>query len=152
MTIDGKTIPKAPGHELGLKDALRHAGLIEASEVKRGRPSRQFVEWGEALVREGYLIKGMTISSTPAIKTEETKPAEVKRVKRGGTEIAELIPQMRGEDVIPYVNGKPWRMGIKGTCNLCGNSLTHCPCPKPMVFLDYKTSVAVDFRVKGVSA
>jgi hypothetical protein len=147
------TAPKpAPAIELGLRFALAHAGPNWGGKTGRGRPSREETERGEYLVaNHGYRIKGMTVSNpTPAVagKVEEPKVERVK-VQTG---IAELIPQMRGDDVVPYVNGKPWKLGIRGTCNNCNVSLTHCPCATPIVWIDYQTQGPVQFKAVASSS
>lgn len=147
------TIPSAPSHEFkGIKDALVHAGLLDAAKAGRGRPSRQMLTDAEMLVRDhnyrisGYATKPAAKDSTP---TSTPAPAKVEKVARtSGKEIADLMPQMRGDDVVPYADGKPWKMGIRGICTNCNVSLTHCPCPQPMVRLDFQTIVPVEFRAK----
>lgn len=133
------TIPKAPNYEMSIKDALVFALLLDKSKAGRGKPSKEMQTQADMLVREhGYRIKGRAVS-------KGTADAPVERVKvTTGKVISDTIPQMRGDDLIPIVGGKPWSHGIKGVCNACGASLTHCPCIQARVWVDYDTEGVVE--------
>lgn len=144
-------IPVAPKHEMSIKDALVHAGLLDKAKAGRGKPSRQMQTDADMLVREyQYRIKGRVVSRPSASTAESTQPVTVERVKTTtGKDISELIPQTRGSDLIPIMpDGKVWPLGINGVCNACGVSLTHCPCITPRVWLDFQTEGPVTFKVK----
>lgn len=141
-------IPAAPKYELSIKDALVFAGLLDKSKAGRGKPSRLMQEQADMLVTEhAYRIKGRTVD-----KSSTSTAPTVQRVKAAvGKVISDIPDQMRGIDLIPYVEGKPWKMGIAGCCNLCGNSLTYCPHPEPVVWVDFDRESVVTFRPgKGV--
>lgn len=153
------SVPTAPSTEFrGIKDALVHAGLLDKDKAGRGRPSRQMLADAETLVKDyGYRIAGYSVKSQSAAAKTQAEigvtpaPKEVqKTAKTSGKEIVEVIPQTRGDDLVPIVNGKPWKMGIRGLCETCRVSLTHCPCVTAIVRLDYKTTAPVEsYRTKA---
>lgn len=143
-------IPTAPKYEMSIKDALVFAELLPKEKAGRGKPSSEMQTQADMLVRDyGYRIKGRVVSGVKS-STPTAEPAKVERVKTTtGKDISELIPQTRGDDLIPIMpDGKTWPMGIRGLCNACGVSLTHCPCITPRVWLDFQTEGAVTFKVK----
>lgn len=144
-------IPAPPKYELSLKAALVWAKLLPEDKAGRGKPSKLMQEQGDMLVSQhGYLIKGRE-----AVKasTSTAAPAAVQRVKvQVGKQIPDLPDKMRDENLVPIMpNGKVWPMGIKGICNLCGNSLTYCPHPAPKVWLDFQTEGMVTFKGRRAS-
>lgn len=129
------------------KVALVKDGFLPAgSENKRGRLSLAAIERLKVLAANGVAIEGYSVSKP----SDSTAAPVVTRVKHDPNVIAELIPQTRGEDLIPMVNGKVWPIGIKGCCNTCKVSLTHCPCPSPKVWLDFQTEAVVTFKPRLV--
>lgn len=129
-----------------LKDALVKDGFLKEGQAGRGRPSKAMIERAKELVAQGWTIDGF--SATPTQVTD--KPAEVthKPATNEGKVISETIPQTRGDDLVPIMpDGKVWPLGIKGICQTCKVSLTHCPCVTPVVFLDYQTRGPVTFRL-----
>lgn len=138
------TVPKAPPGEVSIKAALVHAKWLDPSKAGRGKPSKEMQEQADILVREhGYRIKGRTVSKS----TGPSETVKVERVKvQTGTVVPDVIPQTRGDDLIPMVNGKPWSHGIRGVCNTCHVSLTHCPCISPKVWVDYQTEAVPTFK------
>lgn len=128
-----------------LKDALVKDGFLKEGQAGRGRPSKAMIQRAKELVAEGWDIDGF--SATPT--KDADKPAQVthKPTSNEGKVIVDLPDQMRGEDLVPIMpDGKVWPLGIKGICQTCKQSLTHCPCPSPVVLLDYKTTGTVTFR------
>jgi hypothetical protein len=147
-------IPKAPAHTLSLKDALVHAGLLDKSKAGRGRPSREMKENAEMLVRDhGYLISGF--AATPS--KDADKPAEVKHTPTTpkGVGILDVPDQVRFEnstEAFSIVDGKRRKVGMRTVCNNCRSSLTYCPCPSPVVNLDYNLTGVVEFRTKVLNS
>lgn len=142
------SLPAPPDSvERSMKEALVKAGLISASDNKRGRPSRQYIEWTEGLVAQGWNIKGYSTSTAPA--GTEDKP-KVERVKRDPNAVIDVPDQLRDETLWKAVavnsEGNAVDVGMKKVCNLCGNSLTYCAHPQPVVWVDYNLEAVVDFR------
>lgn len=127
-----------------LKDALVKDGFLKPGEAGRGRPSKAMIERAKELVAEGWTIDGFSAKPTK----ETDKPAEVSHKATTNEKVISDIPDpTRSENLVPIMpDGKVWPLGIKGICQLCRQSLTHCWHESPVVLLDYKTTGVVTFR------
>lgn len=133
------------------KAALVKDGFLPAgSENKRGRLSGDAVNRLKELAANGWNIEGFTVSKPTAEVKDNDEPVKVERVKRDSSAIEELVPMTRDENALEAFtsNGK---IGFRTVCNICGSSLTHCPCPQPKVWLDYNREGVVYFKPTAVS-
>ena len=131
------------------KAALVKSGFLPAgSENKRGRMSAAAIAECERLVsEEGYQIEGFSLTAQP---TGSTEPREVERVKpdNGAKVIADIGAPLRDErQWTAYCNVDGIHtVGMRTVCNVCGNSLTYCPCRSPRVWVDHTREALVNFK------
>lgn len=134
-----------------LKEALAKAGKIDPSQVTRGRPSAQMIEWGKELVKDGWSIEGFQV---PASAVSD-KPAEVKHTPATNTgkdisDIGDPIHPLHSWRAVITVNGKkvPPPTGPKAVCNTCIRSLPWCFCETPIVNLDHERTAVVEWVIR----
>lgn len=125
------------------KEWLLKNGHIK--EITRGRLSRENIERIENAVREGAVIEGYAVSkSTPA----DNKPVEVdKRPVANVKTVADVPDERRPEDTWEAFTDDH-AVSMRTVCNVCGNSLSYCPCSSPLVWLDFDRQAVVNFRVR----
>lgn len=123
------------------KVALVKDGFLPAgSENTRGRMSKAMIARCEYLVSEkNWDIDGFVKSTVrPKSETEKSEP-EVKRVAVTNEKvIADLPPETHNENEYQpfvHVDGKAQKVGKRTVCTTCGNSLTHCWCGDPQVWV-----------------
>jgi hypothetical protein len=140
-------------HHMKLKDALVKDGFLKAGEAGRGRPSKAMIARAKELAAQGWDIDGFTVTVTPKSEAVADKPAEVKHTPKtnGPQAIADVPDPTRFEnstEAFSMVDGKRRPVGMRTVCNNCRSSLTYCPCPSPVVNLDYNLTGVVEFRTK----
>lgn len=113
----------------------------------RGRMSAAHKALIEAAVASGVNIEGYAVVNRPTIATD--KPAEVKRVAPNPNVIADVPDMTRDENEIMAfyrADGKVVEIGMRTVDNVCGSSLTYCPCESPRVWVDHDQQVVVNFK------
>lgn len=121
-------------------------------ENSRGRLSAAGIERCKQLSAEGWQIEGYALVAQP---TGSTAPREVEKVKvqTGEKVIADIpINPLRDEAVweaYANVDGKVQSVGMRTVDNVCGNSLTYCPCKSPRVWVDHNRQAVVNFKPRA---
>lgn len=109
-------------------------------EAGRGRLSAEHRAIIMAAVAEGIHIEGYSVNTAPAT---ENKPV-VKVVKADPNAVYDVPDETRPErDWAASVNNKT--VGMRTVCNMCTNSLTHCHCQFPKVWIDHEREGIVTF-------
>lgn len=128
------------------KVALVKDGFLPpGSENKRGRLSGAAIERCKELAASGWAIEGYVSS-----KSDNTAPVVEKvKAQAPGKEIADIGNPLRDESYWEaYANDTEGvkSIGMRTVCNVCGTSLTYCPCKSPRVWLDYDREAVVNFK------
>lgn len=116
-------------------------------ENKRGRLSAAAVRRCEQLAASGVQIDGYVVSSSntgPVADAPVVKKVAQSNVK----EVADIGEPYRDENYwTASADGHP--VGMRTVDNVCGNSLTYCPCPHPRVWVDFDHEAVVQFSPKS---
>lgn len=121
------------------KEWLLKHGHIEM--IGRGRLSREHIDLIKNAVKNGAMIEGYSVESTPA----STVKTVVKTAKAtAATEVADIGEPLRDERTLEARAGSK-AVGMRTVCNVCRNSLTYCFCPQPRVWLDHDREAVVEF-------
>ena len=109
-------------------------------EAGRGRMSREHIALIQKAVAEGAEIEGYSTPKPATVKVSEPKAEKVE-----STGIVDVPDMVRHEnDWQAYVDTR--EVGMRTVCNGCSNSLTHCYCKFPKVWLDHTREGVVVFK------
>ena len=134
-----------------LKETLAKHGYIDKSQVTRGRPSRQMVEWGREVIDKGLETHIEGFDYAPNGTPAPAKPAAAapKPAPKAGT-VLDVPDMVRDEDLwTAHAEGK--EIGFRTVCNGCRGSLGWCRCETPKVWVAFNREAPVTFkpRTKG---
>ena len=127
------------------KDALVKDGFLpEGSQNKRGRLSAAAIARCTELASQGWQIDGYVTSQSASQDAPVVKKVAQSNVK----EVADIGEPYRDENYwTASADGHP--VGMRTVDNVCGNSLTYCPCPHPRVWVDFDHEAVVQFSPKS---
>lgn len=122
---------------------LKHGHI---TSIGRGRLSREHIAIIEQAVSEGVSIEGYSVSKPTAAVAD--KPT-VERVQRDPNTIPDVPDETRPESSWQaYANDR--EVGMRTVCNVCGSSLSYCPCSEPKVWVDYDRQAVVYFKPRKI--
>lgn len=123
------------------KEWLFQNGHIK--EIGRGRLSREHIDLIKDAVNHGAMIEGYSVESTP----NSTVKTVVKTDKPASDVVWDIGAPLRDERTIEATAaGKT--IGMRTVCQICGNSLTYCPCNNPKVWVDHDHQDVVKFATR----
>lgn len=109
-------------------------------EAGRGRMSREHIALVKAAAEAGADIEGYSTPKSAPVKATEPKTEKVE-----STGIVDVPDVVRPEsEWQAYVDNR--EVGMRTVCNGCKNSLTHCFCSFPKVWLDHAREGVVVFK------
>lgn len=143
-----------PKQMMKAKAALILDGKVPTKQG-RGRMNAEQIKRVGELVNLGWNIEHYTKAPAKAV-TSTAEPVAPKVVRTAGPAEKQVIepgPEMRSRDnFVPLVrDGNKlvrWPMGPLGICDVCRQSLTHCPCGDARVMYNGKSVPVVLEKVK----
>jgi len=126
------------------KAALVKDGFLPpGSENVRGRLSGAAISRCEELAAKGWKIDGFMASSQTKTVVRVPKPDPER--------VFDIPDETRNESYWRAFAGDG-EIGMRTVCLRCNSSLTYCPCPSPVVWLDFQTQGTVTFKPRKEKA